>query len=173
MANKSLRDFPEMPLARAPVGEERVNPYLAAELDYDQGALQAQLERNMPLLNPDQERAVASILDAVRRGEGNVFFLDGPGGFGKTFVYRVLLAAVRCEGNVAIAVASSGIAALLLDGGRTSHSAFRIPIDVDRDSICSITANSDTAKVIRATRLIVWDDAPAQHRHCAEAVDRT
>ncbi len=39
MANKSLRDFPEMPLARAPVGEERVNPYLAAELDYDQGAL--------------------------------------------------------------------------------------------------------------------------------------
>jgi ATP-dependent DNA helicase PIF1 len=155
------------------VGEEWVNPYLAAELDYDQGALQAQLERNMPLLNPDQERAVASILDAVRRGEGNVFFLDGPGGSGKTFVYRVLLAAVRCEGNVAIVVASSGIVALLLDGGRTSHSAFRIPIDVDRDSICSITANSDTAKVIRVARLIVWDEAPAQHRHCAEAVDPT
>jgi hypothetical protein len=51
MANKSLRDFPEMPLARAPVGEERLNPYLVAELDYDQGALRAQLERNMPLLN--------------------------------------------------------------------------------------------------------------------------
>jgi len=173
MANKSLRDFPKMPLARAPVGEERVNPYLAAELDYDQGALQAQLERNMLLLNPDQERAVASILDAVRRGEGNVFFVDGPGGSRKTFVYNVLLAAVRCEGNVAIVVASSGIAALLLDGGQTSHSTFRIPIDVDRDSICSITANSDTTKVIRAARLIVWDEAPAQHRHCAEAVDHT
>jgi hypothetical protein len=173
MANKSLRDFPEMPLARAPVGEERVNPYLAAELDYDQGALRAQLERNMPLLNPDQEQAVASILDAIRRGEGNVFFLDGPGGSGKTFVYNVLLAVVCCEGNVAIAVASSGIAALLLDGGRTSHSAFRIPIDVDRDSICNITANSDTAKVIRAAKLIVWDEAPTQHRHCAEVVDRT
>jgi hypothetical protein len=127
----------------------------------------------MPLLNPDQERAVASILDAVRCGVGNVFFLDGPGGSSKTFVYSVLLAAVRCEGNVAIVVASSGIAALLLDGGRTSHSAFRIPIDVDRDSICSITANSNTAKVIRAARLIVWDEAPTQHRHCAEAVDRT
>jgi hypothetical protein len=55
MANKSLRDFPEMPLARALVGEEWVNLYLAAELDYDQGVLRAQLERNMPLLNPDQE----------------------------------------------------------------------------------------------------------------------
>jgi hypothetical protein len=47
MANKSLRDFSEMPLASAPVGEERVNSYLATELDCDQGALQAQLERNM------------------------------------------------------------------------------------------------------------------------------
>jgi hypothetical protein len=173
MANKSLRDFLEMPLARAPVGEERVNSYLAAELDYDQGALRAQLERNMPLLNLDQERAFASILDALRCGKGNVFFLDRPGGFGKTFVYSVLLAAVRCEGNVAIAMASFGIAALLLDGGRTSHSAFRIPIDVDRDSICSIIANFDTTKVIRVARFIVWDEAPAQHRHCAEAVDCT
>jgi hypothetical protein len=127
----------------------------------------------MPLLNPDQEREVALIFDAVRRGEGNVFFLDGLGGSGKTFVYSVLLAAVRCEGNVAIAVASSEIATLLLDGGRTSHSAFRIPIDVDRDSICSITANFDTAKVICAAKLIVWDEAPTQHRHCAEAMDRT
>ena len=23
------------------------------------------------------------------------------------------------------------------------------------------------------TKLIVWDEAPAQHRHCAQAVDRT
>ncbi len=70
-------------------------------------------------------------------------------------------------------MASSGIATLLLDGGRTSHSAFRIPIDTDRDLICSITVNSNTTKVIRIARLIVWDEAPAQHRHSAEAVDRT
>ncbi len=46
--------------------------------------------------------------------QGGVFFLDGPGGSGKTFVYSVLLASVHNEGHMALAVASSGIVALLL-----------------------------------------------------------
>jgi hypothetical protein len=32
---------------------------------------------------------------------------------------------------------------------------------------------SDSAELLRKAKLIVWDEAPAQHRHCAEAVDRT
>ncbi len=169
MANKSLRDFPAM----APVGIERVNPLIESELDYDREAFRAHVERNLPLLNRDQDRAVASILNAVRLDQGGVFFLDGPGGSGKTFLYNILLASVCNEGHVALAVASSGIAALLLQGGRTSHSAFKIPIDVHRDSLCNVNANSDTAELIQAAKLIVWDEAPAQHRHCVEAIDRT
>jgi CO dehydrogenase nickel-insertion accessory protein CooC1 len=49
------------------------------------------------------------------------FFVDGLGGTGKTFLYSCLLSTVRAQGRVVIAVASSGIAALLLDGGRTAH----------------------------------------------------
>jgi hypothetical protein len=169
MANKSLRDFPAM----APVGIKRVNPLIESELDYDREALRAHVERSLPLLNRDQDRAVASILSTVRLDQGGVFFLDGLGGFGKTFVYNILLASVRNEGHVALAVTSSGITALLLQGGRTSHSTFKIPIDVHRDSLCNVNANSDTAELIQAAKLIVWDEAPAQHRHCAEAVDRT
>jgi hypothetical protein len=33
--------------------------------------------------------------------------------------------------------------------------------------------HSDFAEVLREAKLIVWDEAPAQHRHCAEAIDRT
>jgi hypothetical protein len=148
MANKSLRDFPTMPLAMAPVGIERVNPLIEAELDYDQEALHAHVERSLPLLNKDQDMAVASILNAMRLDQGGVFFLDGPGGSGKTFLYSVLLASVRNEGHVALNVASSGIAALLLQGGRTSHSTFKIPIDVHRDLLCNVNASSDTAELI-------------------------
>jgi hypothetical protein len=109
----------------------------------------------------------------VRLDQGGVFFLDGPGGSGKTFVYNVLLASVCNEGHVALVVASSGIVALLLQGGRTSHSAFKIPIDVHRDSLCNVNTNFDTTELIRAAKLIVWDEAPAQHRYCAEVVDHT
>ncbi|POG63370.1 DNA helicase Pif1 like protein, partial [Rhizophagus irregularis DAOM 181602=DAOM 197198] len=50
------------------------------------------------------------------------FFIDGFAGTGKTFLYNTLLATIRLHGDIAIAVASSGIAALLLSGGRTAHS---------------------------------------------------
>ena len=52
------------------------------------------------------------------------------GGSGKTFLYNALVAAVRSRGLQAAAVASSGIAALLLEGGRDSPSKLKLPIHV-------------------------------------------
>ncbi|KAI9922431.1 hypothetical protein PsorP6_001396 [Peronosclerospora sorghi] len=43
LSNKSLRDFPDIPLAVLPAGTGRANPQLAVERDYDQSALQASL----------------------------------------------------------------------------------------------------------------------------------
>ncbi|OWY93106.1 Helitron helicase [Phytophthora megakarya] len=45
-----------------------------------------------------------------------MFFLDGPGGTGKSFLLEKNLAYVRQKGGVALAVAGSGIAAQLLTG---------------------------------------------------------
>ncbi len=39
--------------------------------------------------------------------------------------------------------------------------------------MCSIPMQSDSTELLRETKLIIWDEAPAQHRHCVEAVDRT
>lgn len=63
--------------------------------------------------------------------QSSAFFISGPGGTGKTTVYEILLASVRCQNRVALAVASSGVAALLLEGGTTGHSRFKVPFDVD------------------------------------------
>lgn len=68
--------------------------------------------------------------------QGRLFFVDGPGGTGKTFVYSLLLDTVRSQGDIAIAVASSGLAALLMPGGRTSHSRFGIPIPIEGTTHC-------------------------------------
>jgi len=64
------------------------------------------------------------VLNTIAQGEGAVFSLDDPCGSGKTFVYKVLLALVRRDEHVAIAVASSSIVALRLEGGRIAHSVF-------------------------------------------------
>jgi PIF1-like helicase len=103
-----------------------------------------------------------------------MFFLDGPGGTGKTFVENLLLAYVRSHNGlgVALAVASSGIASLLLMNGRTAYSRFRIPIQLDDQSSCNISNQSDLAKLFRETDLIIWDEAPAQNRRCFEVVNK-
>jgi len=72
-----------------------------------------------------------------------------------------------------LCVASSGIASLLLRGGRTAHSTFKIPITIHESSTCSIKKNSDMAELILTADLVIWDKAPMQHRHIHDAVDRT
>jgi|SRR5579859_7338254 len=125
-----------------------------------------------PILN---KKAILDLVTSVvESGEDSgLFFIDGSGGTGKTFVENLLLAKARSSGAIALSVASSGIAAILLDGGRMSHSRLKIPIEIHSESICPISAQSDLAALLRRTSLIVWDEAPAQHRHCFEAIDRT
>jgi len=73
----------------------RVNLQLAAELDCDREVLHGYINQNLPRLNICQKIAVTIVFNAIAQGEGIVFFLDGPGGSGKTFVYKVLLVLVR------------------------------------------------------------------------------
>lgn len=94
-------------------------------------------------------------------------------GCGKTFLENLLLATVRAAGQEAIAVATSGIAASLLDGGTTAHSRFRIPIELTDTSTCNVRKRTEAADVIQRCRLLVWDEAGMVHRRAVEAVDRT
>ena len=68
-------------------------------------------------LNKEQREGFDEILQHVRANKSQVFFVDGPGGTGKMFLYKALLAKVRSEGLIAIAIATSGIAALILPRG--------------------------------------------------------
>jgi chromosomal replication initiation ATPase DnaA len=80
-------------------------------------------------LNNDQMIAFRTIMDIIDRKQSDVFFIDGPGGTGKTFLYRTVMANLRSRGQIVLATASSGIAATLLPGGRTAHSRFKLPFD--------------------------------------------
>ena len=151
-----------------------LNSLIEDELRIDKSQIE-NMAKQKELLNEDQNFAFNQIYDAVynKVSKNQIFFIDGPGGTGKTFLYSTLLANIRVNSDVALAVASSGIAALLLDKGRTAHSRFKIPIIVDETSTCSINKNSDLAKLIQTSKLIIWDEAPMMNKHCFEAVDRT
>jgi hypothetical protein len=78
-----------------------------------------------------------------------VFFLHGPGGIGKTFLYSTLCSKVCANGWITLCVASLGIAALLFPGGRMAHSTFSIPVEtLAEDSTCQIDKNSKQAEML-------------------------
>jgi hypothetical protein len=96
----------------------------------------------------------------------------GCGGTGKTFLWNAIISRLRSEKLIVLAVASSGVASLLLPGGRTAHSRFEIPIVVDESSMCHIKRGTFLADLIVHSSLIIWDEAPMTHKHCFESLER-
>ncbi|KAG5565565.1 hypothetical protein RHGRI_001468 [Rhododendron griersonianum] len=122
-------------------------------------------------LNSDQSKAYGKILQAVKNSDGTCFFVDGPGGTGKSFLYRALLATVRSTKGIALATATSGVAASILPNGRTAHSRFKIPLEKDGKITCNVGKQTGLAKLLRATSLIIWDEASMAKRQIIEALD--
>ncbi len=71
-------------------------------------------------------------------------------------------------------MALSGIAALLLDGGRIAHSCFKIPVQgLNSTSTCYISRDSELAAFLQVATFIMWDEAVMMHKHVFEAVNRS
>ncbi|KAL0882000.1 hypothetical protein ABMA27_001749 [Loxostege sticticalis] len=151
----------------------RINRECAEETNYSETAM-AFINDNLHKLTYEQKVIYEKNIRSVEMQLGEIFFLDAPGGTGKTFLTSNLLAEVRRHGKIALAVASSGIAATLLPGGKTAHTTFKIPIDVDISDqpVCSVSRNSDKAKVIQDCSLIVWDECTMAHKKAIESVNR-
>ncbi|CAN1240790.1 ATP-dependent DNA helicase PIF1 [Linum perenne] len=170
---RSLSDFPGMPTPHIDSFSLLPNTLLAEEMQYDHEALKSAFQLEVGKLNTEQRNAYDQIITSVEHKQHQLFFVDGFGGTGKTFLWQVLSMKLRSEKKVVICVATSGIAALLMTGGRTAHSRFHIPIDVDSTSTCHIEQDSELAELIHHTSLIIWDEAPMAHKHCIESLDRT
>ncbi|XP_021995675.1 uncharacterized protein LOC110892839 [Helianthus annuus] len=166
-------NFDDMPSVSDNYVSSSNNRLIMKELSYDRLALQREHGRYVKCLTAEQERIYKIVMEAIEKGDGGVFFVYGYGGTGKTFLWKTFSAALQSKGEVVLNVASSGIASLLLDGGRTAHSRFVIPININENSIYSIEPNTELGDLTKRATLIIWDEAPMTHKHCFEALDRT
>ncbi|CAB3224789.1 unnamed protein product [Arctia plantaginis] len=132
------------------------------------------VRNNVPLLNEQQKQVYETLMQAVDN-TGGLFFLDAPGGTGKTFVISLILATIRSRCDIALALASSGIAATLLDGGRTAHSALKLPLNLNTidTPTCNISRSSAMGKLLMQCKLIVWDECTMAHKKSLEALNFT
>jgi PIF1-like helicase len=174
VSGKSLqKDWPYMPQITQNWDANIENCLIAEQHRYD-AVEQAELAAcNLDTFNQDQKAVFDEIMHAVNNKTGQTFFLHGPGGTGKTYVYNILCHQLWSQGKIVLCAASSGIAALLLKGGCTSHSCFQIPIIINESSTCTISRGSKQAQLLQQTDLIIWAEALMQHHHLHEAVNRT
>ncbi|XP_056697313.1 uncharacterized protein [Spinacia oleracea] len=122
-------------------------------------------------LNQAQQEAFDSIIDHVLKGKPGAFFIDGPGGTGKTFLYNALYAEVRLMNKIVLPTATSGIAASNIPSGRTAHSRFKIPIDSDASLACDVPKQGSLACLLKETSLIIWDEASMARKENVESLD--
>jgi hypothetical protein len=146
----------------------------SAEEFYNEQAEKEQSEIMISSLNQEQNSAFESIMNAANNDNlpHRCFFLDGPGGSGKTYMYKTLLKTVRGEGNLVLPVASTGIAANLLEGGRTYHSQFKLPVPLIDTSVSSMRMTSADADLIKNAKLLIWDESTMAPSVALKAVDR-
>ncbi|UYV66602.1 hypothetical protein LAZ67_4002268 [Cordylochernes scorpioides] len=152
-----------------------LNRELMREKNYNIEQLRRFVDSKKPLLVEDQREAYNSIMDCINKQQGGIIFLDAPGGTGKTFLINLLLAEVRSKNAIALAIASSGIAATLIAGGRTAHSMLKLPLNIANEQYptCNISSTSGQAQVLKSCIIIVWDECTMAHKHSLEALDRT
>ena len=193
---RNLRTFslPQPTSSRAEVfralTETGATELQSEQLAYNHEESAEQATINSVLLNEEQRHAYDAFCTAINstitttipnRGEvitcdptvPSTYLWQAPGGTGKTFTAKSCIDYARGQNKIVLCVASSGLAATLLQGGRTAHSLLRIPIEIEEHSTCNIPTNSERAQLIRSAHAILWDEALSSHRFNFQAVDRT
>jgi len=170
-SGKNITDFNLPPKTHAayPILHNR---FVEEELSHPLDPL---IDMNNPTvsLNEDQKNAFHKIVQRVEQNEPGFFFVAGYGGTGKTYLWNRIVGYLRGNNKIVLTVASSGVAALLLPGGRTAHSRFKIPCEVEDDMICDVSRGTMLSELIELTSLVIWDEALMANRKCFEALDRT
>ena len=140
---ESLEDF-GIPIPDVEPRIKQKSREMQMQLDFKHDECTDFFNTNFNQMNKEQKSVAQSIIQSIECSEqDNVFFIDALGGTGKTFVMNSILAYVRGQGNIAIATASSGIAAILLTSGRTVHSRFKIPLQSSSTMSSSLTVRSN------------------------------
>ena len=170
--SSSLKNF-NLPLPTGSLIDDLNNKLLREELNYNANKLKEENSILVQNLNNEQNFIYEKILYSVKNKKQKLFFIYGHGGTGKTYLWNAIISKIRSDSEIVLAVASSGIASLLLPKGRIAHSRFRIPLSLDKFYTCHMKRKTQLAKLIEKTTLILWDEAPMNNKFCFKALDKS
>lgn len=162
-------------LVREMYNDERYAPSPDAER---QAAFREVTRRAQHDLNQEQKDALRAILHAVddyaeqkRYDQAKCFFVEGPAGCGKTYLYECIILYLKSHGYHHVVCSTSGISAALLPSGETCHKAFGLPTNLHYGSTSQIKVQTDEAEIVRGANIIIADEMGAASKHMLDAMD--
>jgi hypothetical protein len=109
-------------------------------------------------MNANQLHCFNTIVAIVELNSHNAhFFVQKFANTDKIFLYRTLCYHFRARDEIVICVVSLNIATLLLSDDQTSHSRFKISLQITNETICNIIRNTHLYEFLRRTKLIIWN----------------
>lgn len=140
---------------------------------YNEDEEKENAERMIPTLNEQQRVAFDKIIDGIDNVlSQKLYFLNGPGGSGKTYLYNTLMSYIRGRGQTVLAFASTGIAATLMKNGRTIHSGFKLPVPLNETSVSKMKQTSLKAHSLREASLLIMDEITMIPKDGLRCIDR-
>ncbi|XP_071700518.1 uncharacterized protein [Rutidosis leptorrhynchoides] len=124
------------------------------EKNYNREALDVERLEMEHSMNSEQKQLYQLETNSAIVNQPELVFVYGHASTGKTFLWKSITA-LRARGKIVLAMASSGVASLLLPSGRTAHYRFKLPLDPTDESMCNIKKNTQMAQLIKSTDLIV------------------
>ncbi|XP_074374461.1 uncharacterized protein LOC141714864 [Apium graveolens] len=165
--------LPGLPIVDPTKMHVYANHLLLEEMMHDCNSLKLEASQHIGCLNHMQGVIFEKVVQDVASNNSRLYFVYGHSGTGHTYLWSTIISKLRSGGKIVLPVASPGLTSFLVEGGRTTHSRFIISIDIDEFSCCIIKKNTHLDELICKTNLVIWDEAPMNHRYVFEAVDRT
>ena len=125
------------------------NKLLQEKVNYDIEKLKIENKSLVQNLNNEQLYIYEEILNTITSETNNLFFICGPVGTGKTYLWNAIISKIRSDNKIVLTVASLEITSLLLPMGRTSQSRFRISLLIDKSSTGHIKKRNPFSKLNR------------------------
>ena len=153
MAKKTIRNYNLLSLHIGSMEDEKANYRQIVE----EKSVQVSYEDydTETKLNLKQEVTFIIIMERINLRRSGAFFIDGLRGTGKTFLYRALLAQVRSRRLIALATTTSGVASVILLGGRTTHSRFILSLNPNDTNFYDFSKKDGTVELLREASLII------------------
>ncbi|XP_074297193.1 uncharacterized protein LOC141627891 [Silene latifolia] len=165
----SLARFEGMPLPDTSSTTHHANTMVMDELSYDKESLREHASQ-LSSMTDERRRFIMKLWKLLHLIKEGVFcvWLWGMVKHSSANFMRP-----RSKGEIVLPVASSGIAATLIPGGRKATRDLAFNQSHRKLHLPCIKPGSDLAEFFDRAKLIIWDEAPMTHKHGFEAVDRS